>query len=223
MWRLFVPPGRVRSPDAGVGDGTPLDPTHGGAVRRGHSRAPPPPTALIERTAGWRPPPETAPKRAGQGLARAQRCAASATRQPGRGRRWVVSRPSGRRRGLVIGWQRARPGATRACALPRAAADRRATRGASGSSRRPHGPRSSPAGAAARRRSGHAKMSATLAPGTPVSGAPQHRSTARQPSGQGRRRRRRKTSRMRRSDPDRQVAPTATARAACLREMFTDC
>ena len=46
-------------------------------------------------------------------------------------RRWVVSRTSGRRRRARDRLDRARPGATRACALPRAAADRRATRGAS--------------------------------------------------------------------------------------------
>ena len=94
----------------------------------------------------------------GQGLARAQQCAASATRQAGRGfRRWAVSRPSGRRRRARDRLRCARPGATRACALPRAAADRRATRGASGSSRRPPGPRWSPAGAAARRSRGMPK------------------------------------------------------------------
>ena len=55
----------------------------------------------MERTASGRQGAQEHPEAGCRGLARARRCAASAARQPGRGlRRWVVSRPSGRRRGL---------------------------------------------------------------------------------------------------------------------------
>ena len=120
-----------------------------------------PTTALIERTAGWRQPPEHARKR----VVRDWLGRSGAPPVPlgslegGCGGGWSVG-PVAAGVGLVIGSRRARPGATRACALPRAAADRRATRGASGSARRPPGPRSSPAGAAARRSRGTPKCPA---------------------------------------------------------------
>ena len=58
-----------------------------------------PTTAGIDRTAGLASTARRRAKTRWQGLARAQRCATSAARQPGRGcRRWVLSRPSGRRR-----------------------------------------------------------------------------------------------------------------------------
>ena len=68
-----------------------------------------------------------------------------------------VSRPSGRRRRARDRRRGARPGATRACAPAMNTADRRATRGASGSSRPPPAPRSLPADAAARRSRGKPK------------------------------------------------------------------
>ena len=66
------------------------------------------------------------------------------TASPPRSQVWCTTTPS----------VPARQGATRACALPQTAADPRASRGGSGSSRRRPGPRWSPAGAAARRSRG---------------------------------------------------------------------
>ena len=118
---------------------------------------------------------------------------------------------------LVIGCARARPGATRACALARAAADRRATRGASGSSRRPHGPRSSPAGAAARRSRGTPKCPTRTRGGASPprrnTVAARRRPAARRPSGCGARRTaRRRRHPVRRVLDDDRAAVAAPAR-----------
>lgn len=126
----------------------------------GHSRAHP--HDCVGRTdhrlaSSARPRPNTGWPRTGSGAAVRRQCPVLRDR-PGRGaRRGVVSRPSDRRRRARDRLDRARPGATRACAPPRAAAHRRAGRGASGSSRRPPGPRSWPAGAAAHRSRGTPK------------------------------------------------------------------